>query len=725
MNLYGLSNILTGVTSLALAIFVYIKGRKQQAAKMWSGLAASAAVYGFGAYMVSIAKDAREAFFWWQISYIGITLIPLFFVCFVYEFLGIRRPVFITLISLIALLFLGINFFFKALFIHECTLFFADIKWARPIYFVYPPGPLLKFFIIFVFFGWAAYGNLELALNYKKTSALKRAQLKYFLFAAILGFLGGGASFLPCFGIGFYPIFNFTVPLYFFMMSYAILRYRLMDISVAITRTGIFVVVYTLLLGMPVALAARLQGWLNALFGANWWLVPSGSMAVLGTVGPFVYIYLQRKAENRLLREQRSYHEILRQAGAEMTRIRNLQTLLNLIVQIVAENVRISHSAIYLYDEDTRQFSLRAQYYIRKDPQQRGQPVLIDPESSIISWLKNHKEPLIYEEIKQKAEGEGDFVFKELKKEMQALRVAVIAPSFLEGKLANLLILGDKSSARMYSSEDIGIFAILANQIAVAIENASLYENMEGQVRQRTQELVEVQKQLIHAEKLATVGTLAGGVAHEINNPLTAILTNVQMMLASDDIDSKLDRESLELIEEATNRCREIVKKLMTYARKPLETARVSKISLLDVLKNVTSFIGYQLEQENIRLAVDAKKDAYWVMGSPNELEQVITNLILNAKDAIRHAKKGGVVDIAFLETGGWVRIDIKDEGAGIPEDVASKIFDPFFTTKDVGKGVGLGLSICQAIVEKHNGSITFKSEPGNGSVFTIKLPRA
>ncbi|MCX5715494.1 MAG: ATP-binding protein [Candidatus Omnitrophica bacterium] len=720
MNLYGISSILTCITSLAMAVFVYVKGYKYRLARIWCGLATSAAIYGFGAYNVTLAKNAAEALLWWQISYVGVILTPFFFLCSVYEFLDIKRPLIIDTITLLTFLFLTVNFFCRKLFIHNCTLYFTGSKWVMPIYFVYPPGPLLMIFILFVFFGWTAYATIELITHYRALSSLKRSQVKYFIVSAILGFVGGGASFLPCFGISFYPIFNFTVPFYFVVMSYTILRYRLMDITVAITRTGIFVVLYTFLLGIPFAITARLKDAFIRFLGEDWWMLPTGALAILATAGPFLYIYLQRKAEDRLLKEQRLYHEALREAGMGMTRIRDLQKLLDLIVNVVTKNGRIQHSAMYLYDDIRREFALKAGYNLGTD-----QPQSVEKENPLISWFENHKEPLVHEEIKHEDEEKPTKERAILRERMLILNAAVIVPSFLEGKLVNFLVLGEKLTKQSYTDEDFAIFSILANQIAVAIENAILYGSIEEQVKQRTKELMDVQKQLVQAEKLATVGTLAGGVAHEINNPLTAVLTNVQMLLESDTIDDKLDRESLELIEEATKRCRTIVQKLMTYARKPLETVEITRVNLLDALDNVLGFIGYQLDQDSVKINIKAKEKAYHVIGNSNEIEQVLTNLILNARDAIKQVKKGGTIDISFSWHGEWVKTEVEDEGAGIPKEITSKIFDPFFTTKDVGRGVGLGLSICQAIVEKHNGILTFKSEVGKGTTFMVLLPRA
>jgi signal transduction histidine kinase len=436
---------------------------------------------------------------------------------------------------------------------------------------------------------------------------------------------------------------------------------------------------------------------------------------ILATAGPFAYIYFQKRAEAVLLREQREYQEALRQSAMGITRIRHPKELLDLIVNIVTDTVSISHTAIYLFDENTEQFVLKAGRNLKET-----QRALIDRKSPLVVWLQKNKTPLIYEEVKQKSHDNPEDIFRGIEEEMLSLDATVAVPSFLENKLLNIILLGDKLLGRIYTSEDLNIFSILASQAALAIENASLYENIEEEVKQRTKELVDVQKQLVQAEKLATVGTLAGGVAHEINNPLTAILTNVQMLLSS----GELDKESLEMIEEATKRCKTIVQKLMTYSKKPMESTLVYKINLLDVINSAVTFLKFQLEQDNIHIKIKADEENYLVKGNHNELEQVITNIILNARDALKHLNKSGNVEIALSRTDDAVKFEIKDEGPGIPKEIINRIFDPFFTTKDVGKGLGLGLSICQSIVDKHNGRITVKSDVNKGSTFIVSLPR-
>ena len=140
---------------------------------------------------------------------------------------------------------------------------------------------------------------------------------------------------------------------------------------------------------------------------------------------------------------------------------------------------------------------------------------------------------------------------------------------------------------------------------------------------------------------------------------------------------------------------------------------------------NVVNFLKYQLEQENIKITVNTPKNDYFITGNQNEIEQVLTNIILNSRDAIKKVRKHGLINTSINQDDGHVIISIEDNGCGIPSEIASKIFDPFFTTKDVGKGVGLGLSICQSIVEKHGGVTTFKSEVNKKTTFKLDFLKA
>jgi len=663
-----------------------------------------------GYTLVYLSASITTAIFWQKVVYLGVPFLTPAMYHFSVAFLKLYKqrkniPIFYIIAIVFSLIALTTDLLISGL---------NEYFWG----FYKKVGPLYTFFLILWFLP-GIYSIYNLYRGYVQfTSPLGRKRRKYMFIAIAIVFIALW-DFIPAYGIEVYPIGYIGVIACLSVIAYAIVRYRLMDIAVAITRTTIFLVLFSLVLGLPFLFIAWGKDWLIRILGANWWIGPLVLMATLGTSGPFIFFYIEKRAMAILLREQRRYQETLRHAAVDMTRIRNLQKLLDFIISLFNDAVRITHSAIYLFDAKSEEFFLKAGLNLQKE-----QPDLISRGSSLISWLEEHKEPLVYEEIKQRAEDNPDSVFKELEKQILALNATVVVPCLLEGKLLDILILGDKLSGKIYTSEDLDNFSDLSREVALATENALLYGNIEEEVRQRTAQLVDVQKQLVQAEKLATMGTLAGGVAHEINNPLTAILTNAQMLLAdakSFDADSK---ESLHLIEEATQRCRTIVQKLMTYAKRPLETTEVSKVDLLNVTKKVISFLGYQFEQENIKIILSAKDEVYLVNGNQNELEQVLTNIILNSRDAITKIKRSGNIYIGLSKSNNSIDVEIRDEGAGIAKEIMSKIFDPFFTTKDVGKGLGLGLSICQAIVEKHDGSIAVQSEVNKGSIFTVKLPR-
>lgn len=713
MNIYSISSLIAFVVCFFLGLFVYFKSKEDFVKKMFSVGTIFIGIWTSFPFLMGVAKDEIRALLFARILYLAAAFVPSMFLHFMLVFANkklTKRRKNAVLISYIISSIFFVNSF--------NPLFIRGIKRFSP-YFSVIPGPLYIYFAL-SFVAMGAYSFLNFFRALLNSTGYRRNQLRYVLIAILCAFASGIMHFSAAY-INWEPFpHDLLVVFYPCLMAYAIVKHHILDIKIVITRTGIFVVVYTLVLGLPFLLLTLGKNWLIQFLGTNWWVGPLILLTVLATAGPFFYIYLQKRAEAILLREQLRYRETLRQAAREMARIHNLRKLLSLIVHTVTKTVRLAYAAIYLFNQKSDAFILETSRGLKKI-----QPPLINSNNGLIQWLKENKEPLVYEEVVQKSQEQKDSLFKTLEDQMRFLNASLIVPGFLDEKLIGILILGDKRSGKMYTLEDLNTFSLLANQAALAIENALLYENIEGQVRQRTEELIQVQKQLVQAEKLATVGTLAGGVAHEINNPLTAILTNAQMLLAGADTLDADTKESLQLIEEATQRCRTIVQKLMTYAKKPLESAEVSGANMLKVVKKVITFLIYQLEQENVKIVIKAKEDNYPVMGNSNELEQVITNLVLNARDAIKSAKKSGSVQIALAQDDEWVKLQIKDDGRGIPKEILSRVFDPFFTTKEIGKGLGLGLSICHSIVERYNGLITVQSEENKGSVFMVQLPKA
>jgi len=227
--------------------------------------------------------------------------------------------------------------------------------------------------------------------------------------------------------------------------------------------------------------------------------------------------------------------------------------------------------------------------------------------------------------------------------------------------------------------------------------------------------------QLLQSGKLAAIGELAAGVAHELNNPLTAILGNSQILLRK--VDETDDTYFLlEDIYQCGRRCKNIIQNLLTFSRQ--DEYMFEKFSLNDAVETVLGLIGYQLRQQQIRLAVELDETLPLIEGNAQQIEQVIINLLINARDALLESDRAEKrIIISTRHQDGFVQLTVEDNGTGIPEELHHEIFHPFFTTKRASKGTGLGLSVSHGIIESHGGKIELESEVGKGSKFTIKLP--
>ena len=236
-----------------------------------------------------------------------------------------------------------------------------------------------------------------------------------------------------------------------------------------------------------------------------------------------------------------------------------------------------------------------------------------------------------------------------------------------------------------------------------------------------TRKLYEAQRKVYQSEKLASLGRLAAGVAHEINNPLTGVLTYSSFLLkrCADNPDHKKD---LEVIVRETKRCREIVKGLLDFARQ--EAPKKSNVSINDVVNQTVSILDNQFNLQNISIQINLTGNLPVIWADANQLQQVLINLLVNAADAI--GSKGGKIHIVTradkLNEKDAVLIEVTDSGKGISEENLTKIFEPFYSTKGQ-KGTGLGLAIAWGIIGKHNGKIDVISEVGKGTTFTLRLP--
>lgn len=727
MSYFTISSILISITAFSMAIFMFSKSGGRKTSIIWGFFCIAVSIWGIGGYKFSTAISKEIAFYWWQVAYIGVIFAPVLFSHFVFEYLKLNKKPLLSITYIFSVILLALTFFKREIFLGDLRFVFNEfytLDWTK-----YKSSIWLIFYIYYYWF-LLLYGFGLLLVHFINSSGLRRQQMKYFIVGMSIGWLGPHGYFFNIFGLDIYPWSNFLIAIYPIIIGYAIVKFRLMDITMAITRTGIFVVVYSFVLGIPFAIAFGLHEKLMDLIGAYWWMAPLVSSTVLATVGPFVYLYIQKKAEDKIFQEQRRYQATLRQASIGMGRVKDLHRLVNLIVHIVTRTVRLEHSLIYLYDKDSEKFVLSAfrSHKVRFQPQWH-----IGEDAAIVSYLKEAKDPVVYEEIKQRTKDYGDLKLARLENELRDLNAALALPSFVDDKLLAIIILGEKVSKELYSQGDLAVFSILANQAALAIENAQFYVDMK-----RTHE------QLFKAEKMATIGTMADGLSHQINNRLHAL-----GFIAGDVLDTiKLKRElfkspelseiavdiehALKRIEDNVSKGGEIVRGLMKYTRKNEEgVAAVELDQLVTAALDMTQFKVKPGEMTVIREYGALPK----IRGNFTQLQEVFFNLIDNAYDAMMQRKadlkepgyKAIVRISAESSHNGKLNVFVEDNGIGIKDDDKHKLFTPFFTTKlSSKKGTGLGLYVIQKLIEEnHGGGVHYASRYKEGTKVHLTLPIA
>jgi two-component system NtrC family sensor kinase len=230
-----------------------------------------------------------------------------------------------------------------------------------------------------------------------------------------------------------------------------------------------------------------------------------------------------------------------------------------------------------------------------------------------------------------------------------------------------------------------------------------------------------LEQQIIQSERLAAMGQMIGGFAHELNNPLTSIMGVAELLQEGEQAEST--RKHLVMLQQQARRAADIVQNLMYFSRPPAPGR--GPINLSELVQRTLHLHTYSLRKNNITVDYLPERSLPVVTGDSHQLMQIFLNLILNAEQAMREARDRGTLRIRLEKSDKSVAIVFQDDGPGIAVEVLPNIFDPFYTTKRPGRGTGLGLSICKAILREHGGEIEASSGPGGGAVFRVTLPTA
>ena len=428
----------------------------------------------------------------------------------------------------------------------------------------------------------------------------------------------------------------------------------------------------------------------------------AGNLAALQ--GFLLDITDRKRAEQEIRRRNRELM-VLNSIGQTLAESMDLSDSIQRTLRQMTELFNLDASSLYLLDEATLALRRIAAVGHRAELGRQIPPVSVQPElfqhikAVHATFLSTQGLPLpaLVREAQRK----------------EGLVSAFLVVLWSKDRVIGALVVGSRAP-REFSPADINLLIAVGSQISNAIDRNTLYEEM----RQAYENVRRTQEQLLHSEKMAAVGQLISGVAHELNNPLTAILGYSQLLISSCQLPPQGIEYSDKLYKQA-QRTHRIVQNLLSFARqhKPERIA----VQLNQILQDTLALRDYDLRMSNIRVHLELSPDLPATAADPHQLQQVFLNLVNNAVDAILENSSDGDL---------WVRTEVKDDrlfveftdnGPGVKD--ASRVFDPFYTTKPVGKGTGLGLSICYGIVTEHGGTIRVRNVQPRGASFTIELP--
>jgi two-component system NtrC family sensor kinase len=594
--------------------------------------------------------------------------------------------------------------------------------------------------LIYLFFALAGLSGMALSFLFARASIKtdahnQRNRLLYFAISNILITAGGFANISPQLRpFPFDVLFDVLAAL---LMAYAIYRYQLLDLSFVVRR-GLLYSVPTAIIGagyfLIISLVMRL---FHAFAGAQIILVSFLVAVMTAVVAQPLRDRAQLWIDRLFFREKYDSSLMLQRLSRTAASVLDLDRLTNMILDEVSTTVHIKRAAFFLRQEESGEFRLMAQRGLDDDV-----GLKLRKDHPIVDWLSGHENALTRHDMEMMPQFKA--LWGKEKEDLDMMEAELFIPLEAKDELVGILAVGPKLSEEIYVQDDQLTLTTLANQAAIAIENARLYDaaqrelaerkraeetlkeysgRLEEMVEQRTHELQRAysdlrdsQAKLIQSEKLAATGRLAASVAHEINNPLQGIsnyLSVISQQVAEDDP----LHEDLEMVKLGFERVAEIVRRLRAFYRPAGEEMKPTDIN--GVVERVLALVGHQLSLGQVEVKTELAEQELPVLGSVGQLEQVLVNLVLNAQEAM---PGGGELTVRTALRDDMVQLQVSDTGKGIGEEEMSRIFKPFYSGKG-GKGLGLGLWISRNIIEGHGGSIEVESQVGQGTTFTVSLP--
>jgi signal transduction histidine kinase/CheY-like chemotaxis protein len=879
MTLHRLLPLIALILNLCLVAISLLRNPQSRLNRIFAYFVSTLALWNFGVFMLRGARDPTTAYQWEILIHVGVIALPAFYYHFVLIFLDstVRQRRWLVAAY-------GLSAVFSLLNLLASSVFMTGVQstawgWAPA------PGRLYNVFFVY-FYAFLLAGLVHLGHAYKSAdSGFRRNRTLLILVGAVLTIFGGFVDVVRFALAKPFPLVDRIYPIGIpanmvcaLMFGTAIIRYRMFDVSAVVKKCAVYGTVGAAVTSILVALTWVLERTFELENMTAVWMI-----APLGFIFTLLLTPLGRPIEDWIERlmfsKSRGCHETLVALSKQMSTMLDFGKVVDTLVRDLVRGIPLTHSALLIYDETTRSFVTQRE---ETTTGESAGVAAMRGDSLIVQWLRRKEGVLVKEEavLNRRAAQYFDAAGEEL----EDIKASLIVPLKLESEITGILLLGEKLSGEIFDTEELELLGVLANQAAIAMANARLYEQADRERRRievlyqlsrrlatatETQELLslivketsqllgvevaalrlleeeelvlkawthspiasalrprlrigesltgivvatnqpltvedvlederydplhkkaveaiglhgflgvplradgkptgvlyvytqqrrrfaaddisllsafadqasvilekgrlaeerkQAEEALRQSEKLATMGQLLAGVAHELNNPLTVLIGYAGMLRSGAESRSqKLRGRSVdyaaEQIETAAEHCSRIVQNFLALARKhPPERRRVA---LNQIVTGAGELLAYPLATDNVKVNLDLAADLPDLWADQHQLQQVVVNLLTNAHHALRQTSgRHLTITTRYDPARSCVGLWVADTGPGIPPELLARIFEPFFTTKPIGEGTGLGLSLCQGIVESHGGSIRVETEVGRGAVFKIELP--
>jgi len=684
---------LVATSSLLFGIMILIRVKDKKVNIFAFLLFMTITVWAFGRAMMNVVDLKSTALFWTRFSYLGSVWMPYIFLLFCWSNLKVRVN------KLVAY---GLAVFFFILFFSVFTNnFIADLSPKLIFHFYESPGGYFYNVFSFSYTLVLIYSHIILFKFFNKAEGPIKTRVLYLMLASLIGFLPSSTTFPLVFDI---PVYPFGVPimiLYPLVVFYAITKHELMDIRMAITKTVSYGIVIT---------AIILSTVLAYLGLADLKVFQILAVMALSLFWAFTAIplsnFLVTTAKRKFIRGQYESDKVINVLSEKISEEANRRTIISSIEDALSEAFELERTSIIVAVRDE---SNVLSHYILIDSETEAS-IQIEKDTALISFLSKSPGYVLFDSL----EVDVQSILRKIgyKTNKQCILLPLSSPEILEG----IIVLGKRSSQKAYVQKDYDFINQIKTFVSAILYKLTPYEKIEKKFLANQKKLHDAEVQILRSKKNESVGHVHRQFSHELRTPLNCI------MHLTDSLDINPEQESIkkEIFEEIDNAL-DIVKETLRLSKTDELDERIE--CMIDINDAITASLklmpasGYDVKQELSQLPQ--------TLGVFRDIQMVFTNLMSNARDAM---PEGGVVSIKTNLKGSDIYIEFSDTGCGIAADMKSKVWQPYISGNQTefgndSGGRGWGLTIVNRIIEEHQGHVSFISEEGDGTTFTIRLP--